>query len=351
VYYGAVGEINPTTGVITQYEVPLSGGSSALGIALGPDGNLWFTGAATGTMATINPTTHAFTYYSTPYPSSEFGYMAAGPDGNVWFTDSTTDSIGVVPVKPAGLAITQQPPSTVTAGAPFSLAVEAEDSSGNLDPYFDGTMTVALASNPGGDTLGGTLTVTAAKGVATFSGLTLTRAAAGYTLQVSVGGINPVTTNAITVTPAAASQVVITQQPPSSVVVNTGFGLVAAIEDAYGNVVASATNKVTVALASNPTGASLGGTTSVTASQGIATFSGLTINKVGSGYTLQLTSKGLASATTSAITVTSSATMSLPPSTTAGAGTPSLLPVAGLVPQALDSPDFFDTLLPGRKRR
>ena len=38
---------------------------------------------------------------------------------------------------------------------------------------FNGTVTLALASNPGGSTLGGTLTVTASGGVATFSGLTL----------------------------------------------------------------------------------------------------------------------------------------------------------------------------------
>ena len=51
-------------------------------------------------------------------------------------------------------------------------------------------MTVALANNPGGDTLGGTLSVTATSGVATFSGLTLTKAASGYTLLVSSSGVD-----------------------------------------------------------------------------------------------------------------------------------------------------------------
>ena len=67
----------------------------------------------------------------------------------------------------------------------------------------------------------------------------------------------------------------------------------------------SASNTVKVALANNPTGAKLGGTLSVKASQGVAKFSGLTLNKVGSGYTLQLTSSGLTGAVTNAITVTS----------------------------------------------
>jgi hypothetical protein len=85
---------------------------------------------------------------------------------------------------------------------------------------------------------------------------------------------------------------------------NAGFGLVVVIEDAYGNVVTSANNTVTVALANNPTGAKLGGTLSVKAKNGVVTFSGLSLNKRGSGTTLKLSSTGLTAATTTAITVT-----------------------------------------------
>ena len=45
--------------------------------------------------------------------------------------------------------------------------------------------------------------------------------------------------------------------------------------------VTTASNTVSVAFANNPTGATLGGTLSVTASQGVASFSNLTINKIG----------------------------------------------------------------------
>ena len=67
-----------------------------------------------------------------------------------------------------------------------------------------------------------------------------------------------------------------------------------------------------VALANNPAGAKLGGTLSVKASQGVAKFSGLTLNKVGSGYTLQLSSSGLTSAITNSITVTKNASILAP---------------------------------------
>jgi hypothetical protein len=140
--------------------------------------------------------------------------------------------------------------------------------------------------------------------VATFSGLSLTKAASGYTLSVSSSGLTGSTTSALTVTPAAATQLVITQEPPSSVALNAGFGLIVVIEDAYGNVVTSANNTVNLALANNPTGAKLGGTLSVKAKNGVATFSGLTLNKRGSGYTLKVSSTGLTGATTTVINVT-----------------------------------------------
>jgi len=77
----------------------------------------------------------------------------------------------------------------------------------------------------------------------------------------------------------------------------------------------------------------------VAASSGIATFSGLTINKVGTGYTLQLSTSGLTSAVTNAITVTSTASSSVLSATTA---TVAPDPVLGAL--VLDSPGFLDSL-------
>jgi hypothetical protein len=99
---------------------------------------------------------------------------------------------------------------------------------------------------------------------------------------------------------------------------------------------------VSVALASNPTGARLSGTSKVTASHGLATFTGLSLNKVGSGYTLQVSSKGLTSATTIPFNVVSSATSSALAAMTT---TPNPL----LAPLVLDSPDLWDGL--GFKKR
>jgi streptogramin lyase len=305
-----VGVINPTTDAISSFSTPTAV-SLPWGITAGPDGNLWFTESAVAKIGEINPTTDATTEYSIPYSGSTPYGVTTGPDGNLWFVDPGTNAIGVATLTSSQLVVTQQPQASATAGSPFGLTVEAENSSGNVISSFDGTVTVALASNPGGATLGGTLSVAASDGVATFSNLSLTKAASGYTLDVSASGLGGATTTAITVTPAAATQVAIIEEPPASVTAGSGFGFQASVEDAYGNVVTTANNTVSVALTNDPTGATLGGTLSVTASSGVATFSGLTLTQAASGYTLQASSSGLSSATSSGITVTPAAATQL----------------------------------------
>ena len=170
-----------------------------------------------------------------------------------------------------------------------------------MDTNFSGSVSVALSNNPGGATLGGTLTLTAQAGVATFSNLTLDKAGTGYTLQASSNGLTPATTSAFNVT---VDQLIVTTQPPDSITVGSGFGLTVTAEDSSGNVLTSFNGTVTVALSNNPGGATLGGTLMVTAQDGVATFSDLTLDQPGIGYTLQVSSTDLASATTSAINVT-----------------------------------------------
>ena len=97
------------------------------------------------------------------------------------------------------LVITSPPPAAVTVGAPFSLTVTAEDSLGNITPGFFGTVSLALANNPG-KLLGGTLTATFSKGVATFTGLSLSAIGSGYTLNATASGLTIGTTPAFTVT-------------------------------------------------------------------------------------------------------------------------------------------------------
>jgi virginiamycin B lyase len=200
---GYVGSINPSTGVISEFATPSS--ASLYGITSGPDGSVWFTENSSGKIGSINPATDVVTEYAIPYRGTQPWDITTGPDQNLWFADGGAKAIGVATLTTTPLVVTQQPSASVTAGSPFGLTVQAEDSSGNLVSSFNGTVTVALASNPGGSTLGGTLSVQASGGVATFSGLTLNNAGSGYVLYVSGGGLGWGVTNTIIVTGTATS--------------------------------------------------------------------------------------------------------------------------------------------------
>ncbi|MGH7612728.1 MAG: beta strand repeat-containing protein, partial [Gemmatimonadales bacterium] len=77
-----------------------------------------------------------------------------------------------------------------------------------------------------------------------------------------------------------------------------------AIQDQFGNLVTTATDLVTIAIGNNPGSASLGGTTAVPATAGVAAFSGLTLNQAGTSYTLTAAATGLAGTTSAAFDVT-----------------------------------------------
>jgi hypothetical protein len=227
----------------------------------------------------------------------------------------------VTPAAPAQLAVNSGPPGIVTAGDGFGLAGSVEDAFGNLVTSFDGGVTVSIAGGPGGASLGGRSSLAAVDGVATFSGLTLTQAGDGYSLEVTSGNLTPTTTGSITVTAAAPAQLVIRSQPPGSVTAGIGFGLAVAVEDAYGNLATTYDSEVALGL-SNPSGGRLGGTLTATAGQGVVEFSGLTLDHVATGDTIAATSPGLLGATTNAIAVTPAAPAQLvitaqPPATVA----------------------------------
>ena len=187
----------------------------------------------------------------------------------------------------AKLVLSTQPPADVTAGSSFALQVQVDDAKGQLATSFDGSVTLALASDPGGASLGGNLTVMAQSGIATFSGLTLDRTGAGYILLVTAEGSTATTTNSFNVTPAAPTRLVIISEPPFRVGVNEPFGLTVAVEDSFGNLETGAEGTVTVALAGGSGEGGLGGTVTVLVQNGVATFSNITLSRSKSGYSLK----------------------------------------------------------------
>ena len=100
------------------------------------------------------------------------------------------------------------------------------------------------------------------------------------------------------------------------------------VQDSLGNVVTTATNTVTLSLSNNPSAATLGGTLAVAAVNGIATFSNISLNLFGSGYTLQASSGALAPVISNGIDIygvkTKLAFTTQPSTTTAGATMPTV---------------------------
>ncbi len=77
----------------------------------------------------------------------------------------------------------------------------------------------------------------------------------------------------------------------------TGPAVAVEVIDGSGARISTSSAPVTVALGSNPVGGTLSGTRTVAAQQGVASFTGLTIDRPGAPYTLAATSPGLTSAT------------------------------------------------------
>src|SRR5205814_2339659 len=93
-------------------------------------------------------------------------------------------------------------------------------------------------------------------------------------------------------------------------------------QDAGGNTASGFTGNITVAIGTNPSTGTLSGTKTVAAVAGVATFSGLSIDKAGTGYTL--TATGAGSTTSTAFNITAGTATALvfsvePTNTVAGA--------------------------------
>ncbi|MFI5232609.1 MAG: Ig-like domain-containing protein [Gemmatimonadales bacterium] len=311
-------------------------------------------------------------------------------------------------------------PASATAGAAIgpAITVQARDGLNNLQPSFTGNVTLSLGANPGGGALAGSTTVAAVSGVATFSGLSLAKAAAGYRLAATAGTLTPDTSATFTVVPATAASIAITGgsaqtgsvsstlAAPLGVTVSDAFGnpvgltnvqfavasgggtlssgavptnaagvataawtlgaltgaqsvtatasslagspltfsatavaggaaklaisaqpssaaagaaisppVIVQVKDAAGNLATTYSGSVSLALAANPGGATLGGATTVAAVGGVATFSNVSLNKAAGGYTLAASASGLAGDTSTPFATTAAAA-----ATVSGAG-------------------------------
>lgn len=280
---------NPVAGVTVTWTVTGGGAVSATTVATGADGRSAVRrtlGATAGEQSTIA--------------------TASGLDGSP-VTFSSTATVGSA----GRLLIERQPSSTASSGTPFVVQprVQLADANGNPVSTSGISVQAQMVSGPPGATLSGASTATTGGGgLATFQSLGITGPAGSYTLNFVVPNRDDISgsppTSSISLSAGSASRLAFGTQPSN---LSAGGIITPAVTvrivDAQGNAVTGATNQVTIAFGANPGGATLGGTRTVAAVAGTATFSTLTVDRPGSGYTLQASATGLSGATSSQFNV------------------------------------------------
>jgi hypothetical protein len=141
-----------------------------------------------------------------------------------------------------------------------------------------------------------TATLGSGVGNETFSASVSGAGSASFTMNAFAGG---------------ASKIVFTTQPASTTAGIAIPNVIASVEDGGNNIVPAFNGNITIAIGTNPGSASLLGTLTVAASNGVATFSGLKINVAASGYTLTASGASLSGGTSSAFNINAGPAVSL----------------------------------------
>jgi hypothetical protein len=215
---------------------------------------------------------------------------------------------------PTQLVITTQP-GGASGGSAFGTqpVIEARDAGNVLASGYTGNVMAAITAGPAG-TLLGTATVACVGGVATFTNLAIDLAGSGYVLTFTSGALTPAASNPFNVSVGPAALIAVTTDP-SGALGGAAFTTqpVVEIQDAGGNLVTGASTFITasITIGTGTGGATLSGTVSVAASGGVATFTDLSIDLVGTGYTLDFDGGALATDTSAAFDVNLGAPIAL----------------------------------------
>jgi hypothetical protein len=200
---------------------------------------------------------------------------------------SGTASILVSPGPFSQFLVAVQGPTTVQAGTAVPVSVQAADTYGNpITVGYSGPSSVTASITPASGLSNFPLTVPLNSfGAGFFNGIL--DQVGSYTISVTGGSFSGSSLTPVVVTPGAADQLVFSAQPlntPTGVVLST---VSVQIEDQFGNVLTSdSTDAVAMLVGSGPGGFTAGSTTTVTAHNGVVSFSNLTLVVPGS-YTLR----------------------------------------------------------------
>jgi hypothetical protein len=291
---------------VDDYEVPTSTNSAAYAVGFDLVGNAYVVGSggdssgvlhhivrsnAGGTWTTVSD-------LQSPGSSAAFNGITVDPNGVIYTASRVLDQTGTAfywtiqdtqGPTPSALAFSAQAAS-VTAGAPASpaFAVKIKTAGGSTVVGDTSTVTLSILSGPAGGKLSGTFTAKANHGIATFSKLLLTKAGT-YRLKATDGKLASASSASFKLVAARPAKLAFIQQPPAGKVGKAlSPAVTVAVQDTYGNVVATDHSTIKLSINAGPAGAILSGVVSVADVSGIATFSNLRLSEAGT-YKLKAT--------------------------------------------------------------
>ncbi len=237
-------------------------------------------------------------------PVAAAGYTLAATSGAL--TPDTTTAFTVLNAAASQMSLVSGGGQSATVGTALAapLVVRITDAFGNGVPGFS----VNWAVTTGAGTLGAASSATTATGTAS-STLSVSNTAGAVVVSATASGITGSPQQfAATAVAGAVTQLAYTLSAGSGIAgapIATGWVIQA--RDAQANLVTGFSGPVTVVLSNGPGGATLGGTTTVNAVGGIATFANLTVNRIASSWVLIASSPGLTSAASAAFVITPAA--------------------------------------------
>ncbi|MBC7386553.1 MAG: hypothetical protein H7301_10400 [Cryobacterium sp.] len=221
-------------------------------------------------------------------------------------------SANAAPAAGPSLAITlDNTAPTIAISAPSSSNIQATSGTVTYTVTYLGASNITLSSgNIGLNTTGGSTCSVAVTGsgsvtrTVSFSGCTVPGGTVGFTIASgtatdSAGNTATASSasglmNVIAGTPALLA---ITTQPSTAVSTQAiSPGIVVQIRDSNSNLANTSSSSVTLNISTNVGGSTLSGTLTRSAVGGVATFSDISLNKIGTSYRLTAASSGLTSA-------------------------------------------------------
>ena len=300
-----IGSINTQTGRIAEYSIP-SLNAVPEGITLGSDGNIWFTESEANQIAMFDPTSGTFAQHPLPTVAAQPYGITTGPGGNLYFTEYTGNNIGVYSVSGSSfltsinIPTANTQPTEISAGSNGQLWFTQNKTNqvAVLDPATAAITEFTTPSFESGP-----------RGIAAASDGSV------WFAELNSGNIATI---------ASSLRLAVTSSPPLDIKLGESFGLTIAVEsDAGGSVDTSYDANIILSIVSATAAGSPVVTATATAVNGIASFSGLSLDNPGS-YSIQIKTGSVTPVSIGPITVAG-------PTGSSPVSPPVILPVAPVV--------------------